>query len=437
MKLNTVFSAALAISALLNVSGVALAAQGDTIAGYKLLTTITVPGGIGQDATAWVDTPTARLYLADTGNPRIIVIDTLNNVYLTSIALPAAPSGVLVISRSREVWVGLANSTVAVISTDTNTITGTISTGGTARAGQLAYDPIDRLIMIANDKDSPAFVTFINQQTRTVVKSVPFDGTQAPLATTGLGQPIWDIIAAKFYISVPTTPASPKGEIDEIDPVLMTVTRRFPTTCAAAGLAQLPSQRVITSCGDIIDISSGNLVTTIAGVGADEVWYNPGDKRVYFGGGMDTTTVPVIDAVNYQLIASLPAGKLQAAPLTNQTAQRLSADSDSNQIYVPVTGLGVEVWRNGAFLNVFPSPVPDSGPFGLATLTWFAPNADTIEIRLGSPSGQLFYHGANRGTVQTGSWVTDGMTFYLQDVSGGNALTLANTMATLTVVLSH
>src|ERR1019366_3463443 len=119
--------------------------------------------------------------------------------------------------------------------TDTNTVTGSVSTGGVGRAAELAYDPIERLIMVANDKDSPPFVTFINQQTRTVLKSVPFDGTQAPRATNGLGQPIWDVAAAKFYISVPATPANPKGEIDEIDPVLMTVVRRFPTTCAAAG----------------------------------------------------------------------------------------------------------------------------------------------------------------------------------------------------------
>jgi len=49
----------------------------------------------------------------------------------------------------------------------------------------------------------------------------------------------------------------------------------------------------------------------------------------------------------------------------------------------------------------------------------------------------LFLSGPNRGSAQTGAWVTDGMTFYLQDVSTGNPLTLANTMATLVVTVQQ
>ena len=39
------------------------------------------------------------------------------------------------------------------------------------------------------------------------------------------------------------------------------------------------------------------------------------------------------------------------------------------------------------------------------------------------------------GSAQTGAWVTDGMTFYLQDVTGGKPLTANNTLATLVVHL--
>jgi hypothetical protein len=35
--------------------------------------------------------------------------------------------------------------------------------------------------------------------------------------------------------------------------------------------------------------------------------------------------------------------------------------------------------------------------------------------------------------MMTGQWVTNGMTFYLQDVSQGQPLTAANTLATLVV----
>ena len=40
-----------------------------------------------------------------------------------------------------------------------------------------------------------------------------------------------------------------------------------------------------------------------------------------------------------------------------------------------------------------------------------------------------------RGSAQTGAWVTDGTTFYLQDVSGGNPLTADYTLATVVVHL--
>jgi len=37
--------------------------------------------------------------------------------------------------------------------------------------------------------------------------------------------------------------------------------------------------------------------------------------------------------------------------------------------------------------------------------------------------------------MTTGPWITDGMTFYLQDITGGLALTSANTLATTVVHL--
>jgi hypothetical protein len=39
----------------------------------------------------------------------------------------------------------------------------------------------------------------------------------------------------------------------------------------------------------------------------------------------------------------------------------------------------------------------------------------------------------DRGSAQTGLWVSDGMTFYLQDVTSSRALTAEKTLATLVV----
>jgi hypothetical protein len=95
------------------------------------------------------------------------------------------------------------------------------------------------------------------------------------------------------------------------------------------------------------------------------------------------------------------------------------------------------VWRNGATLTISPNPVTvASGANGTALISWDAPNASTIEVHVGSPTGPLFTLNGNQGGAWTGAWVTDGMTFYLQDVSNGPA-SAQNTLATAVAHLSH
>ncbi len=93
-----------------------------------------------------------------------------------------------------------------------------------------------------------------------------------------------------------------------------------------------------------------------------------------------------------------------------------------------------------------PNPiiVPSTGPaLGITTLQWSAPSSvaipnfvssvQTVQVRVGSPSGPLFVQEGPAGGATTGPWVTDGMTFFLQNVTNGRPLTSANTLATTTV----
>jgi hypothetical protein len=72
---------------------------------------------------------------------------------------------------------------------------------------------------------------------------------------------------------------------------------------------------------------------------------------------------------------------------------------------------------------------------GIAHLAWDAPTTSSIEIHVGSPAGPLFAAGGRQGSAVTGVWVTDGMTFYLQDCSNDKALNYFGTLATLSVHL--
>ncbi len=90
-------------------------------------------------------------------------------------------------------------------------------------------------------------------------------------------------------------------------------------------------------------------------------------------------------------------------------------------------------------LTANPNPIPVTGAalLGITTISWMAPGAEAVEIRIGSPNGALFVGGGSRGSAQTGLWVPDGMTFYLQDISSGKPLTAENTLATVVVRLQR
>jgi glucose/arabinose dehydrogenase len=114
-------------------------------------------------------------------------------------------------------------------------------------------------------------------------------------------------------------------------------------------------------------------------------------------------------------------------------------EDEAGEIYV--TGLGGTLHklintdtRNGSITaNPNPIPVCDGSGLGVTTLFWIASGTTTVEVRVGSPTGPLFAHAGPSGSATTGKWVGPGTIFYLQDVSGGKALTLLNTLGTVTV----
>ena len=48
-------------------------------------------------------------------------------------------------------------------------------------------------------------------------------------------------------------------------------------------------------------------------------------------------------------------------------------------------------------------------------LKW-STTAKRVEVRLDAPGGKLFGGGGSTGTLTTGPWVSNGLTFYLQDM---------------------
>ena len=344
----------------------------DKLGPYKQIAPVTVPSGLaGGFDIVWADSEAGRIYLADRGNskvnppvpPGVDVISTKHPQFLFEIELPTSlgTNGVLVFHGTDDTDPG---GTLVVGGNDSNTYfvnladpSGTpiaVSTGGKVRADELAYDPKDQVILITNPDEATAtppgspFVTFISTKTRTVLGKIVYDGGSGqghgPLATGGIEQPVWDGVKGRFYINIPATPANSHGELDEIDPTTMAVTNTFSTPCAPVpplGLALIPGQRLMNSCGDVFDIGTSMIVKTQTGIFADEIWYNPGDERVYFG---SFTSTPAASGLSpYDVIAG---GLPWTGSFPTKFSHSVAADSIFNHIFVPVSNTGVLVFTD-------------------------------------------------------------------------------------------
>ncbi len=83
-----------------------------------------------------------------------------------------------------------------------------------------------------------------------------------------------------------------------------------------------------------------------------------------------------------------------------------------------------------ASLTGSPNPfTADANGLGKISVTWSAPGATAVEVRVNSPTGTPFSGGGPTGSAVTGQWASDGLKFFLLDVSAGEPGT---TLATFT-----
>lgn len=99
------------------------------------------------------------------------------------------------------------------------------------------------------------------------------------------------------------------------------------------------------------------------------------------------------------------------------------------------TSAATPAGNDSATLTANPNPISLNGAtYGATTISWTAPSSvQYVEVRIGSPSGPLFATGTNTGSAPTGQWVSNGLMFFLQDVTGGKALNSIDTLAILIV----
>jgi hypothetical protein len=94
------------------------------------------------------------------------------------------------------------------------------------------------------------------------------------------------------------------------------------------------------------------------------------------------------------------------------------------------------ILRPGVTFTADPDPIPGRGSpkLGKTTLSWKTP-VKAVQIRLGAADGKLFAISGGSQQADTGEWVTNGMTFYLQDNTSPNPTDSSATLAKLTLAV--
>jgi len=241
-------------------------------------------------------------FLADRTNAVVEVVDTRTNTLSAQLKGPfkgatgnnntSGPDGVITVNH-QEVWAGDGDSTVKVIDLLSQQTTHVISTNGTMRADELCWDPRDHLVLVANDADSPPFVSFISTDTYTVVGKIAMNGSNGtPNATNGIEQCQWSFRTGMFYLNIPEVNGTGNdmqpGAVLVISPETMSITKTFsipnPPCAGPQGMAIGPENQILLGCNDpngtvpstvIINEHSGAVMHVLAGEdGSDEVTYN-------------------------------------------------------------------------------------------------------------------------------------------------------------------
>jgi hypothetical protein len=344
--------------------------------------TIAVPGNpLTSFDISWVDPVTELYFLADRSNKAVDIFDAANLTFVGRIdgfaGFTASPPGVtpvpagtgtsfagpdgVVSTAADEVWAGDGDSTIKVLDLSTYAIVATISTSGSRRVDEMAFDGRDQLLLAANNADDPPFLTLFDTRKRTIVKG-KITVSDASGAATGIEQSAFHNATGLFYASVPALGPDPShGGVAIID-TTGTVTGVIPVDdCSPTGLFVGPRDRLVVGCDEPVTVVISALdkkeVSRITEVGgADEVWFNPGDRRYYIAArnnpaGQGGPVLGVIDAETDRFIGSVS---------TEAGAHSVAADPRLNRIFVPIdAGMDPDPACANGCIAVFESTQPD------------------------------------------------------------------------------
>jgi hypothetical protein len=206
---------------------------------------------------------------------------------------------------------------------------------------------------------------------------------------------------------------------------------------AVFGLLQAPppprAATTVTISPSATTVTAGTPITFNVTVTSAAGFMSPGGEAVTV---MDGSTPLASGVLTPQGNTTISTAALSVGP--HSVTAAYPGDSD----YLPGASAAVQIVVTPApsvaqgTLSISPNPIfAPLGTIGPATLTWTVAAGAAVELRVGAPNGPLFAVGNSQGSATTGPWVTNGMTFYLEDVTQGEVLTPSYTIAKATAVV--
>ena len=312
------------------------------------------PTNLGSFDVSWNDNAKQRYYFSDRTNNAIDLVDSATDTFLGFIGKGhytgarvcpgtrdarhcAGPNGV-VTDNLGHLWAGDGEGNIieADGTKPGTTIIRSIPTGGKFRVDEMAYDPVDQILMVSDDGDSPPILTFISVQDGSVLGHYTY-----PVGQDGMEQSAWVSQTGFFYQNVP----GDKNRIDVFDPhKLPNPIKSFPVKCSGgligltvSGLTVGPEGRLMTVCGSVggvsVDPMTGQLGKNIPeGADADEVWYDSGSNNYYFSRPGANQGVAVVNADTEKLTDNIPV-----------PGHSVAANARNKHVFIPAAGKGIFV----------------------------------------------------------------------------------------------
>jgi DNA-binding beta-propeller fold protein YncE len=335
----------------------------------ETLTRAVIPPATGKSASfdfMTLNQESHRLYIADDIDQGVDVMDVSSTraVYMKTIPQLDLPNGIVYVPELQKVYVGLVNSTVAVIEANpasprVDTVVKNIWTGGQGSADLLGYDPKDKRLFVTNPDDG--FIGSIDAITGKLV------GQIFNLGATE--QPVFDPVDGMLYVA-----DADSNSILQIDPVKLVRLHEYPLpdVCVPHGLALDPAtNQGLIGCGDkdslitmAWDFGAKRVFNTFdfAG-GGDQVVFDAKSQHFYFAAqGFAPPEMAIFNADPITFLTAVP---------TSHHSLNVAYDETHEAIYT-IDGLHLQ-----AGLWQFPDPVAGCSGQEALMASQGAPRAET------------------------------------------------------------